>query len=206
MLKKSIKQLLAYYSYYLIMANIIVCILQFQIQQMFWKSTEKITHFNFKSTNLQNHWSILKQKKKNDQGLNLAIGFAVAVKFTSRFTNKCHGKNAVEQADINHNHHHNRTRLCNTTIKGGKTKGSGLNLLFYTCWLSLDLMLKLLIVPEGQWTWCLSLKMPEESFKRAEESYEYCSPAEQERESRRESLRVICGFSGYASLFQLISL
>ncbi len=76
MLKKSIKQLLAYYSYYLIMANIIVCILQFQIQQMFWKSTEKLhtSTLNLPTfKTIDPYWS----KKKNDQGLNLAIGFAV---------------------------------------------------------------------------------------------------------------------------------
>ncbi len=74
MLKKSIKQLLAYYSYYLIMA-IIVCILQFQIQQMFWKNTEKLhtSTLNLPTfKTIDPYWS-----KKNDQGLTLAIGFAV---------------------------------------------------------------------------------------------------------------------------------
>ncbi len=127
MLKKSIKQLLAYYSYYLIMA-IIVCILQFQIQQMFWKNTEKLhtSTLNLPTfKTIDPYWS----KKKRPRS-DFSYWFCCAVKFTSRFTNKCHGKNAVEQADFNHNHHHNRTRLCDTTIKGGKTKGSGLNLPF----------------------------------------------------------------------------
>lgn len=80
-------------------------------------NTEKNVHFSFKSTSLQNHWSLLKQKT----GPEFSYRFCYAVEFTSRFTNKCHGESAVEQANINHNHHDNNTRLCNTTVQVRET-------------------------------------------------------------------------------------
>jgi len=58
-----------------------------------------------------------KKKKKTGPSPEFSYRLCCAVEFTSRFTNKCQGENAVEQANINHNHHENNTRLCNTTLQ-----------------------------------------------------------------------------------------
>lgn len=81
--------------------------------------TLKKRHTLALNTSLQNHWSLLKKKnkKKLDQGLNLAIGFAVQSSSLQGSPINVRGENAVEQANINHNHHENNTRLCNTTIQ-----------------------------------------------------------------------------------------
>lgn len=61
----------------LIMEKIIVCILQFQIQQMFWKNTEKLHTSTLNLPTFKTIDPFWSKKKKLDQGLIFAIGFAV---------------------------------------------------------------------------------------------------------------------------------
>lgn len=56
--------------------------------------TLKKRHTLALNTSLQNHWSLLKKKKKKKTGPRpeFSYWFCCAVEFTSRFTNKCQGR------------------------------------------------------------------------------------------------------------------